>query len=112
MIIFVQKFIETIYLIHNIYHSSRSIITTFHAQRAASQHAKKPLPVITKGPKYVQTPAVIIHNMKRRVAVSFMMFFAISLCIEIRYAQTMSVTAPDAIDKPAPSYRNVFSLNG
>mmetsp|Transcript_3184 Transcript_3184/g.5587 ORF Transcript_3184/g.5587 Transcript_3184/m.5587 type:complete len:196 (-) Transcript_3184:155-742(-) len=41
-----------------------------------------------------------------------MTFFAISLYIPIRYAQTIKVMAPAAIDNPAPSKLRVFSRNG
>jgi hypothetical protein len=60
----------------------------------------------------VQTEAVITHNKNRRITVSFITFFAISLFMPIRYAQTIKVTAPAAIDNPAPSNRGVLSRKG
>lgn len=61
---------------------------------------------------YVQIPAVMTHNTKSRTAVSLITFFAISLNIPIRYAQTIKVIAPAAIDTPAPSKLYDFTRNG
>mmetsp|Transcript_18942 Transcript_18942/g.31037 ORF Transcript_18942/g.31037 Transcript_18942/m.31037 type:complete len:169 (+) Transcript_18942:900-1406(+) len=100
------------YYIHSFIQLLRSTIAIFSAHRADIQTAKKPLPVMRNGPMYVQTPAVITHNTNNRTAVSFMTFFAISLYIPIRYAQTIKVIDPAAIDNPAPSKRSVFFRNG
>jgi len=93
-------------------HSSLDITLIFNANRAENQHAKKPLPVITKGPMYVQMQAVITHNTNRREVVSFISFFESSWDVLIRYEQMINVTAPDAMANPAPSKFGNFSRNG